>query len=338
MPHTEEALATSKEVFEAPSNVAPPKVDISVVVPAMNEEQNVGLLYTALSAQLKELGKTYEIIFVDDGSTDNTFEVLKQLHAENPGTVRVIRFRRNFSKTPALVAGFSRCRGEIIFTMDADLQDDPIEIPRFLETLDQGYDLVSGWKYPRLDPLSKTFPSRVFNALVSRLSGVHLHDINCGFKAYRREIIEDSHLKLYGEFHRFVPVMAHWRGFRVTEIKVHHHPRKYGVSKFGARRFTRGLIDLLNVLFLTTFLRKPLRLFVPLGFWTFMLGIVIDLVIVIRSRFIINEPIHNQPFLFVGILLMIFGVQFVLAGLQSEMIRHYAFRSDEEYSIRQELD
>jgi len=252
--------------------------------------------------------------------------------------VRVIRFRRNFSKTPALVAGFSRCRGEVIFTMDGDLQDDPVEIPRFLEKLDEGYDLVSGWKYPRLDPFSKTFPSRVFNWLVSKLTGVHLHDMNCGFKAYRREIIEDSHLKLYGEFHRFVPVMAHWRGFRVTEIKVVHHPRKYGVSKFGAKRFTRGLIDLLNVLFLTTFLHKPLRLFVPLGFWTFLLGILVDLVVVIRSRFFTHEPIHNQPLLLVGILFMIFGVQFVLAGLQSEMIRHYAFRPDEEYSIRQELD
>ena len=338
MPQTEEALAASNEAQLSLPAAATQKLDISIVVPAMNEEQNVRLLFDALSQQLKSLGKSYEIIFIDDGSTDNTFEVLKQLHADNPGIVRVIRFRRNFSKTPALVAGFSRCRGEIIFTMDADLQDDPVEIPRFLETLDDGYDLVSGWKYPRLDPLSKTFPSRIFNWMVSKLTGVHLHDINCGFKAYRREIIEDSHLKLYGEFHRFVPVMAHWRGFRVTEIKVLHHPRKFGVSKFGARRFTRGLIDLLNVLFLTTFLRKPLRLFVPLGFWTFVLGILVDLVIVIRSRFFINEPIHNQPLLFVGILLMIFGVQFVLAGLQSEMIRHYAFRPDEEYSIRQELD
>ena len=338
MPQTEEALAASNEAQLSLPAAATQKLDISIVVPAMNEEQNVRLLFDALSQQLKSLGKSYEIIFIDDGSTDNTFEVLKQLHADNPGIVRVIRFRRNFSKTPALVAGFSRCRGEIIFTMDADLQDDPVEIPRFLETLDDGYDLVSGWKYPRLDPLSKTFPSRIFNWMVSKLTGVHLHDINCGFKAYRREIIEDSHLKLDGEFHRFVPVMAHWRGFRVTEIKVLHHPRKFGVSKFGARRFTRGLIDLLNVLFLTTFLRKPLRLFVPLGFWTFVLGILVDLVIVIRSRFFINEPIHNQPLLFVGILLMIFGVQFVLAGLQSEMIRHYAFRPDEEYSIRQELD
>ena len=338
MPQIKEAVSALSESQPAMAAAATQEVAISIVVPVMNEEQNIRLLYERLSAQLIELGKPFEVIFVDDGSTDNTFAVLKQLHAENRGVVRVIRFRRNFSKTPAMVAGFSRCRGEIVFTMDGDLQDDPVEIPRFLEKLDEGYDLVSGWKYPRLDPLSKTFPSRIFNGLVNKLTGVHLHDINCGFKAYRREIIEDSHLKLYGEFHRFVPVMAQWRGFRVTEIKVVHHPRQFGVSKFGARRFARGLIDLLNVLFLTTFLRNPLRLFVPLGFWTFLLGALVDLIIVIRSRFFINQPIHDQPILFVGILLMIFGVQFVLAGLQSEMIRHYAFRSDEEYSIKEELD
>ncbi|HLX39372.1 MAG TPA: glycosyltransferase family 2 protein [Ktedonobacteraceae bacterium] len=312
-------------------------IALSVVVPVMNEEQSVRILYEQLSAQLETMAQSYEIIFVDDGSTDKTFAEVKKLHDEYPDIVRAIRFRRNFGKTPALVAGFSRCRGEIIFTMDGDLQDDPAEMPKFLEKLDEGYDLVSGWKFPRLDPVSKTFPSRIFNGLVSRMTGVHLHDINNGFKAYRREIIEDTNLKLYGEFHRFVPVMAHWRGFRVTEVKVVHHPRKYGVSKFGAKRFARGLIDLLNVLFLTTFLRTPLRLFGPMGFVTFSIGVIVDLWVVINARFFSHEPIHNQPLLFVGILLMIFGVQFILTGLQSEMIRHYAFQPGEEYSIRQEL-
>lgn len=316
----------------------PKAVAISIVVPVMNEQESVAVLFEKLSAHLDSLGQMYEVIFVDDGSTDNTFKELTKLHDANPGIVRVIRFRRNFGKTPALVAGFSRCRGAVIFTMDGDLQDDPEEIPRFLAKLDEGYDLVSGWKYPRLDPITKTFPSRVFNKLVSTLTGVHLHDINNGFKAYRRELIEDTHLKLYGEFHRFVPVMAHWRGFRVAEIKVRHHPRKFGVSKFGARRFARGLIDLLNVLFLTSFLRTPLRLFGPLGFWTFLAGVVVDAYVVIRSWFFNYGPIHNQPLLFVGIILMFFGVQFILSGLQSEMIRHYAFQSNEEYSIRQELE
>lgn len=333
-----EIPTTLIEPEEMPVGEQSQEVALSIVIPVMNEELNVRPLYEKLAEQLNSLGKSYEIIFVDDGSTDSTFKELKKLHDEHNGIVRVIRFRRNFGKTPALVAGFSRCRGEVIFTMDGDLQDDPQEIPRYLEKLDEGYDLVSGWKFPRLDPITKTFPSRIFNGLVSTTTGVHLHDINNGFKAYRRELIEDSHLKLYGEFHRFVPVMAHWRGYRVTEIKVRHHPRKYGVSKFGARRFARGLIDLLNVLFLTTFLRTPLRFFGPMGFWTFLLGALVDLYVVIRSVFFIHEPIHNQPSLFVGILLMIFGIQFILTGLQSEMIRHYAFRPDEEYSIRQELD
>ena len=337
MQHTELAptvIETKRPVVDAPSQ----GVVISFVVPVLNEEQSIGELYDTLSAKLDELGREYEIIFVDDGSTDNTFAELNKVYDEHPDVVRVIRFRRNFGKTPALVAGFSSCRGTIIFTMDGDLQDDPEEIPNFLAKLDEGYDLVSGWKYPRLDPLSKTLPSRIFNGMVSKMTGVHLHDINNGFKAYRRDVIEDTHFKLYGEFHRFVPVMAHWRGFSVTEIKVKHHPRKYGVSKFGAKRFARGLIDLLNVLFLTTFLRTPLRLFGPLGFWTFLLGAIIDGYVVMRSVFFTHEPIHNQPLLFVGILLLIFGVQFILTGLQSEMIRHYAFRSDEEYSIRQELN
>jgi glycosyltransferase involved in cell wall biosynthesis len=312
-------------------------IAITIVVPVMNEELNVRPLFEKLSGELLKLEKAYEIVFVDDGSTDKTFAELQKIYQENPGVVRVIRFRRNFGKTPALVAGFSRSRGEVVFTMDGDLQDDPEEIPSFLAKLDEGYDMVTGWKFPRLDPISKTFPSRVFNRLVSKMTGVHLHDINNGFKAYRREIIEDPHLKLYGEFHRFIPVMAHWRGFRVAEIKVRHHPRTAGVSKFGAGRFARGLVDLLNVLFLTTFLRTPLRLFGPLGFWTFFLGVLVDIFVVIRKIFF-NQQIHDQPLLFVGIVLMIFGIQFILTGLQSEMIRNYAFQQGEEYSIRQELE
>ncbi len=312
-------------------------VGISIVVPMMNEQQSIRLLFDKLSAQLQLVGQRYEIIFVDDGSTDNTFGELTKLYEEYPEIVRVIRFRRNFGKTPALVAGFARCRGSVIFTMDGDLQDDPEEIPRYLAKLDEGYDLVSGWKFPRLDPISKTFPSRIFNWLVSKMTGVHLHDINNGFKAYRREVIEDPHLKLYGDFHRFIPVIAESRGFRVAEIKVRHHPRQFGVSKFGAKRFARGLIDLLNILFLTTFLRQPLRLFGPLGFWFFLVGFLVDLWVVVQSVFLTHQPIHERPLLFVGIVLMIFGLQFIMTGLQSEMIRHYAFQRGEEYSIRQEL-
>ena len=255
----------------------------SFVIPVMNEERNVRPLFERLAQKLAEIHLLYEIIFIDDGSTDATFVELQKLHAEHPDTIEIIRFRRNFGKTPALVAGFSRARGTVIFTMDGDLQDDPEEIPRFLEKLAEGYDLVTGWKFPRLDPLNKTFPSRIFNGLVSHFTGLHLHDINCGFKAYRREVLEDVHLKLYGDFHRFIPVIAHWRGFRVAEMKVRHHPRTSGVSKFGGRRFARGLIDLMTILFLTSSLHTPLRFFGKLGFWTFVMGTLVDLFVLIRS-------------------------------------------------------
>ncbi|MGZ3610737.1 MAG: glycosyltransferase family 2 protein [Ktedonobacteraceae bacterium] len=310
---------------------------ISIVIPVMNEQESVQLLYQRVSTQLDLLEMPYEVIYVDDGSTDKTFAELKQLYADHSEIVRVVRFRRHFGKTPALVAGFNHSRGTIIITMDGDLQDDPTEIPRFLEKLDEEYDVVSGWKSPRHDPFSKTFPSRIVNGVVSTLTGVHLHDINNGFKAYRREVIEDTHLKLYGELHRFIPVIAHWRGFRVTEIQVRYFPRQFGVSKFGVGRFARGMIDLLNVLFLIFFLRTPLRLFGLIGFWTAFLGFLIDAFVVFR-KIVFHQLIQNQPLLFVGILLMICGVQFLLSGLQSELIRHYAFQPDEEYGIRQVLD
>ena len=313
------------------------RLGISVVVPVYNEEESVRPLYDALSTQLAALDTSYEIIFVDDGSRDGTFTVLQALHEIDP-RVRVVRFRRNFGKTPALVAGFSQARGDIIFTMDADLQDDPAEIPQFLHKLAEGYDLVSGWKYPRHDPPTKTIPSFFFNRMVAVTTGVKLHDMNCGFKAYRREILDE--VKLYGELHRFIPVLAHQRGFRVTEVKVRHHKRKYGKSKFGARRFMRGFLDLLMVLFLMSYLRTPLRLFGVIGLLSFLIGFAIDLYVVLDRYlpFGSHEQIHNRPVLFVGIMFLIFGVSFILTGLQSEMIRHFAYRPQDEYSVRQVLD
>jgi glycosyltransferase involved in cell wall biosynthesis len=313
------------------------RLEISVVVPVYNEEQSLHPLYDALTTALELVGRSYEIVFVDDGSTDGSFSVMQALHDGDPH-VRVIRFRRRFTKTPALVAGFAYSHGEIVMTMDGDLQDDPSEIPQFLGRLAEGYDLVSGWKYPRLDPISKTLPSYFFNRMVSITTGVHLHDMNCGFKAYRRELIDD--LKLYGELHRFIPVLAHQRGFRVTEVKVQHHPRQYGKSKYGARRFLRGFLDLLTVIFLVSYLRTPLRLFGTLGIISLLSGIGIDLYIVL-DRFLpfgSHQQIHTRPLLFVGILLIIFGISFILTGLQSEMIRHFAYRPEEEFSIKQVLE
>ena len=317
---------------------APARVAISVVIPVKDEEQSLGPLYQALTAQLGQLGEAYEIVFVDDGSRDGSFAVMRDLHQRDPH-VKAVCLRRNFGKTPALLAGFKVASGEVVFTMDADLQDDPTEIPRFLEKLAEGYDLVSGWKYPRHDPITKTIPSFFFNRLlVARTTGVKLHDINCGFKAYRREVLDD--IKLYGELHRFIPVLAQQRGFRITEIKVRHHKRKYGKSKFGGRRFMRGFLDLLMVLFLMSYLRTPLRLFGTIGFLLSLAGVVID-AYVVADRFLpfgSHQEIHNRPLLFVGILLLIFGVSFILTGLQSEMIRHFAYRPEEEYSVRQVLE
>lgn len=310
---------------------------ISVVVPVYNEEQSLRPLYDGLTAALERVGQSYEIVFVDDGSRDGSFAELKALH-EQDQRVCVIRFRRNFGKTPALVAGFSHARGTVIFTMDADLQDDPEEIAKFLEKLDEGYDLVSGWKYPRHDPFTKTVPSFFFNRMVSMATGVQLHDINCGFKAYRREVLDD--VKLYGELHRFIPVLAHERGFGVAEVKVRHHQRKYGKSKFGARRFLRGFLDLMMVVFLMQYLQTPLRLFGAIGLFSTVAGVLVDLYIVL-DRFLpfgSHQEIHTRPLLFVGILLLIFGISFILTGLQSEMIRHFAYRPADEYSIRQVLD
>jgi glycosyltransferase involved in cell wall biosynthesis len=322
---------------ESPTSFSPAAwVTLSVVIPVYNEEQSLRPLYAALTDALERVGQSYEVIFVDDGSTDGSFAVLQELHAGD-ARICVVRFRRNFGKTPALVAGFTRARGDIIFTMDADLQDDPAEIPQFLERLVEDYDLVSGWKYPRHDPISKTLPSLVFNRVVGLTTGVRIHDMNCGFKAYRRELIDD--LKLYGELHRFIPVLAAQRGFRISEVKVRHHPRKYGKSKFGASRFLRGFLDLLMVVFLTTYMRTPLRLFGPLGLLSLLAGIAVDLYVVLDSwlPFGSRQPIHNRPVLFVGILLIIFGISFILTGLQSEMIRHFAYRPGEDYSVRQVL-
>lgn len=312
-------------------------VSISVVVPVYNEEQSLRPLYESLVTALEREGRAFEIVFVDDGSRDGTFSVLQALH-DNDTRIRVVRFRRNFGKTPALVAGFARARGDIVFTMDADLQDDPDEIPQFLGKLSEGYDLVSGWKYPRLDPFTKTVPSFFFNKMVNMTTGMRLHDMNCGFKVYRRELIDD--LKLYGELHRFIPVLAHRRGFRVTEVKVKHHPRKYGKSKFGARRFLRGFLDLLMVIFLVTYMRTPLRLFGMLGLLSLLAGIGVDLYVVLDRYlpFGSHTVIHDRPLLFVGIMLIIFGISFILTGLQSEMIRFFAYRPEEEYSVRQVLE
>ena len=238
---------------------------ISFVIPFMNEEQTLAELRERIDAAVTPClleNEGYEIVFVDDGSSDKSVHVVEELLLEH-ANLKLIQLRGNFGKSAALAAGFDHARGDIVFTLDADLQDDPKEIPRFLEALEAGHDLVSGYKQKRHDPFMKVFPSRVFNAMVRRLTGIKLHDVNCGFKAYSRAVIDN--VLLYGELHRFVPVLAHWRRFSIGELVVEHHPRKHGVSKFGSGRFLRGLLDLLTVFFLLRYERRPAHFFGVLG-------------------------------------------------------------------------
>jgi glycosyltransferase involved in cell wall biosynthesis len=256
--------------------------------------------------------------------------------------VRVIQFRRNFGKTPALNAGFVHARGQVIVTMDADLQDDPDELPAMLARLDEGYDLVAAWRIDRQDTLDKTLPSRIFNFIVSRLTGVHLHDINCGFKVYRRSVTDT--VKIYGELHRFIPVLANQQGFRIIEQPVRHHPRHAGVSKYGARRRLRWFLDFGTVLFLTSYLKRPLHLFGASGLVVFVVGLVINLYL--AGLWFMREiggvagiaPIGTRPLLIVGVLGMIMGIQLISIGLLGEMVRYFSFRPADEYSIRRVLE
>jgi len=308
-------------------------LDISVLIPVMNEEESIGELYARLINALVTITERFEIVFVDDGSTDGTYAYILKLHQQDP-RVRAIRFRRNYGKTAALVAGFERCRGEVIITMDGDLQDEPNEIPKLLEGLRE-YDLVSGWKKERHDPRNKTLPSRIFNTVVAKSTGLPLHDFNCGFKAYRREVTQE--LTLYSEFHRFIPVLADWRGFRVAEVAVQHNPRKYGQSKFGAMRFLRGLFDFLKVLFIMKYLQRPLHFFGPIAGVLFMAGFLIGLYLT-GEKIITRATIGTRPALTLAVLLMVMGVQLFSLGLLGEMLRNFAYRSTAEFSIRQTLE
>lgn len=312
---------------------AAPPLNLSIVIPAYNEEESIPELYARLLTVLEATQLTWEIIFVDDGSTDGSIFRLQQLHA-NDARVRMIRFRRNFGKTAALVAGFDAARGAMIITMDADLQDEPGEIPRLLQKLDEGYDLVSGWKHVRNDPLSKTLPSKLFNRVVGLGTGLKLHDFNCGFKAYRREVVES--VRLYGELHRFIPALAHWKGFGVTEIPVEHHARKYGRSKFGAGRLLKGLIDFGKVMFLTRYMSKPLHLFAPAGLTLLVVGVLLLLELT-REKLFANQRLFERPALILGVLLVLMGVQLVSTGLLGEMIRNATYDRREEFSVRERL-
>ena len=288
---------------------------ISVVVPIRNEARSVALLHDELRAALEPLGRPWEVVFVDDGSTDGSFGALTRLHAAEPN-VRVVRLRRNFGKSAALAAGFAQAEGEVVITIDGDGQDDPAEIPRLLAKLDEGFDLVSGWKARRRDPLHRRVLSRLFNRVTSLMSGIRLHDMNCGLKAYRAEVVRG--LRIYGELHRFIPVLAHYRGYRIAELPVNHRPREHGRSRYGLERYLRGFLDLMTVSFIGRYRHRPLHLFGGLGLvlGAAGTGTLVYLTVLKLS----GHAIGQRPLLLLGVLLVVVGLQFFSLGLISEMI------------------
>jgi glycosyltransferase involved in cell wall biosynthesis len=309
------------------------KIEVSVILPVLDEVESLGVLHRELTEALQRLGRSYEIIFVDDGSHDGSFQRIEKLRLEDP-RVRGMQLRRNFGKAAALAVGFGEAQGDVVVTLDADLQDDPAEIPKLLARLEDGFDLVSGWKQDRQDPRSKTWPSRLFNWVTGFLTGVRLHDFNSGFKIYRREVVQE--IRLYGELHRFIPALAAWRGFQVTEIPVHHRARRYGRTKFGSARLWRGFLDLLTVLFLTRYTRRPLHLFGGLGLIAWTVGFAVNAYL--TGIWLSGaQPIGQRPLLAFGVLSMLVGVQFFAVGLLSELVLSYQTRTD-DVSIRRRLD
>ncbi|MEJ2110283.1 MAG: glycosyltransferase family 2 protein [Acidobacteriota bacterium] len=309
------------------------RFDVSIVVPLYNEEASLQELHRRITEVLEKTGVSYELIFVDDGSEDRSYPILESLHASDPH-VKVVSFRRNFGKAAALTAGFEETVGDIVITMDADLQDDPDEIPNFIAEIRSGKDLVSGWKKQRHDPLNKRLPSKIFNIMFCAIAGLKLHDFNCGFKAYRRDLLD--HIELYGELHRYIPALANWKGFKVDEIVVKHHPRKFGKSKYGYERILKGFFDMITIYFTRKYNKSPLHVFGKIGVFFGLIGFG-ALSYLAALWFLGYRPIGNRPLLFLGMLSILFGMQLVAFGLMNEMLVKIENRFDKGYVIRNTL-
>lgn len=298
-------------------------MDISIIIPAFNEQPSLEELCARIREAVTPKSWAYEVIVVDDGSSDGTIDTVKNIQSSDPN-IHGIRFRTNYGKAAALSAGFARAQGTYVITMDGDLQDDPNEIPELIAKLEEGYDLVSGWKKKRHDPISKRFPSKFFNLMLSVVSGIRLHDFNCGLKAYRNAVVKS--FRLYGQLHRYLPALAHWMGFRVTEKVVTHHARKHGKSKYGAGRFVHGYLDMITIVFLHKYMKRPLHLF---GVWGSLFVLAgMGVLGYFGVQWVITGHMHIRPLTLLAVTSMILGIQFISIGLLGEMIT-YSGRRDE---------
>ncbi len=317
----------NKQTSESPQKRTSFK-KVSIVIPLLNEEESLRPLASEIKKAMRGLSCDYEVLLIDDGSNDGSLKIIKEIVKQDQ-KFRYLSFRKNYGKSAALQMGFKNISGDAVITMDADLQDDPNEIPNLIMKLEEGYDLVSGWKKKRFDPFVKRQSSKFFNFATKVMSGIKIHDFNCGLKAYRREVIKN--ITVYGELHRYMPVLAGWQGYRITEIPVRHHPRRYGKTKFGISRFFKGFIDLLTVMFVTRYVQRPMHLFGFLGALSFLVGFIVNGYL--SYEWWIGKSLSNRPLLFFGILLIIVGVQFFSVGLLGELMVHNA-HDDKIYDIK----
>ncbi len=300
-------------------------LDISIIIPVFNEEENLKLLFEDLQTIANKINKSYEIIFIDDGSTDRSYEILKSLKGKDKN-IKIIKLRRNFGQTYALQVGFEYAKGDVLITMDADRQNDPNDIPKLLKKIEEDFDVVSGWRKKRKDKfLSRRLPSFLANLLISLLTGVKLHDYGCTLKAYKREIVES--ICLYGETHRFIPALCSMQGAKITEVEVSHHPRRYGKSKYGLKRTLRVILDLITLKFFLSYLSSPMQVFGLIGFFLFILGAILSIYLFAVGFIFKHELIYARGYLIVDALLLLMGVQFIFIGLLGEMISKIYFES-----------